>query len=53
MYAADLRADYNLSTPDALQISAVLSVGCQAFVTNDKRLKRVTDLQIIVLEDLV
>jgi predicted nucleic acid-binding protein len=40
--AADLRARYNIRTPDALQIAAVLRAGCQAFVTNDARLQRVT-----------
>lgn len=33
--AAELRARYRLRTPDALQISAVLSRGCPAFLTND------------------
>jgi predicted nucleic acid-binding protein len=51
--SADLRARYNLRTPDALQIAATLSVGCQAFLTNDKKLSNVTELQVIVLDDLV
>ena len=50
--AADLRARYMLRTPDALQIAAALHRGCQAFVTNDARLKRVTDLQVLVLDEL-
>lgn len=33
--AADLRARYNLRTPDALQLAAALETGCQAFLTND------------------
>jgi predicted nucleic acid-binding protein len=52
MSAADLRARYNLRTPDALQIAAALSVGCQAFVTNDTGLLRVTDLKILLLDQL-
>ncbi len=50
--AADLRARYQLRTPDALQIAAALHSGCQAFLTNDGGLKRVTDLDILVLDEL-
>ncbi len=50
--AADLRARYNLRTPDAMQIAAALAMRCQAFLTNDKRLKSVTELQILVLDEL-
>jgi len=50
--AADLRARYNLRTPDALQLAAALSVGSQAFLTNDTALQRVTELQVLVLDDL-
>lgn len=51
-HAADLRARYNLRTPDALQIAAALSVGCEALLTNDSMLQRVTELQILVLDEL-
>ena len=50
--AADLRAKYNLRTPDALQIAAALHSGCQAFLTNDQELARVLDLRIVVLGEL-
>lgn len=50
--AADLRARYNLRTPDALQIAAALAVGCEAFLTNDNGLKRVTELRVLVLDEL-
>ncbi len=50
--AAALRARYNLRTPDALQIATAVSAGCQAFVTNDRQLQRVTELSIIILDDL-
>ncbi len=43
--AARLRAKYNLRTPDALQIAAALENGCDAFLCNDKNLKRVTELK--------
>ncbi|HEY3324362.1 MAG TPA: type II toxin-antitoxin system VapC family toxin [Planctomycetota bacterium] len=50
--SADLRARYNLRTPDAIQIAAALNAGCQAFLTNDAKLKRVTDLRVLVLGEL-
>jgi predicted nucleic acid-binding protein len=50
--AADLRARYGLRTPDALQISAALAAGCTAFLTNDARLQRVTELRVLVLDEL-
>jgi hypothetical protein len=40
--AAELRARYNLRTPDALQVATALVRRCEAFLTNDARLKRVT-----------
>ena len=50
--AADLRARYNLRTPDALHVASALSSGCDAFLTNDAGLKRVQELPILVLDEL-
>jgi predicted nucleic acid-binding protein len=50
--AADVRARYTLKTPDALQLSAALSAGCEAFLTNDAALRRVTELRVLVLDDI-
>ena len=49
---AELRARYGLRTPDALQIAAALSSDCEAFVTNDSKLQRVTELRTLVLDNL-
>lgn len=51
--AADLRARHNLRTPDAIQIATALSANCEAFLTNDGRLRRVDELRVIVLDDLL
>ncbi len=51
--AAELRAHYNLRTPDTLQLATIYEVGCQAFLTNDKDFKNVTELRIILLDDLL
>jgi predicted nucleic acid-binding protein len=50
--AAELRARYGIRLPDALQIAVALQDGCQAFLTNDLRLKRVTNLPVLVLDEL-
>jgi len=49
--ASELRSHHNLRTPDALQIAAVLSVGCEAFLTNDKKLRHLDELKVIILDD--
>jgi predicted nucleic acid-binding protein len=50
--AAYLRAHSRLQTPDALQLAAAHQTGCQAFITNDKRLPTVPGLRIIQLSEL-
>jgi predicted nucleic acid-binding protein len=52
--AAQLRAKYNISPPDALQVAASLSYGAKAFFTNDKRLSKLDEvIEILVLDDFV
>lgn len=50
--AAKLQAKYNLRTPDTLQIATALQNSCDAFLSNDKDLKRVQELQILILDEL-
>jgi len=50
--AADPRARYNLRTPDALQVATALAHRCEAFLTNDARLKRVAEIRVLTLEEL-
>lgn len=50
--AAALRARYGLKTPDALQVATALTENCEAFLTGDKGLRRVTELRVLVLDDL-
>jgi predicted nucleic acid-binding protein len=50
--AAQLRALHpTLRTPDAIQLSAALSGGCSALLTNDRDLPAVSGLRILQLED--
>jgi len=50
--AADIRARYGAKTPDAIQIATAIVSRSQAFLTNDRNLKRVSGVQIILLDDL-
>jgi predicted nucleic acid-binding protein len=50
--ASLIRAGYGLRLPDAIQIAFALNVGCQAIVTNDESLRRVTELSVLILDDL-
>ncbi len=50
--AAIFRAQYGLRTPDALQVAAAKTANCQVFLTNDKALKRIKDVKVIILDEL-
>jgi len=50
---SDLRVAYGLKTPDAIHVATALLHGAQAFVSNDAGLKRVKELDVLVLEDYV
>lgn len=50
--AARLRAKYGLRTPDALHVASAIHRSCDAFLTNDTGIKRVTELPILILDEL-
>jgi hypothetical protein len=45
-----LRARYQIRTPDAIQIAAAIDFGARLFLTNDDRVRRVTEIEVVVLE---
>jgi predicted nucleic acid-binding protein len=49
--AAELRARYRLRPADALQVATCLEGEATAFLTNDKSLRRIKEVQVLVLED--
>jgi predicted nucleic acid-binding protein len=47
--AAQIRASTGARTPDALQIAAAVTTGCDALITNDRRLPEVAGMRIVQL----
>lgn len=49
--AAELRAKYEIRMPDAMQLAVAIENGATLFITNDKDLKKVEEIEVLVLED--
>lgn len=45
--AAQLRAQYRLKLPDAIQLATALDIGAQALVTHDRDFSRVKELPVV------
>ena len=50
--ASTLRASYSIKTPNAIQIAAAVTAGAEFYVTNDEKMKRVEELDVLMLGDL-
>lgn len=44
--ATELRARYNINTPDAWHLAAALVTRCYVFLTNDQRLNRCQEITV-------
>jgi predicted nucleic acid-binding protein len=51
--AVVLRAGYEIHVPDAIQIAAALEAGATLFVTHDRRLAKVQELETLLFDDCV
>lgn len=51
--AAELRARYRLSTPDAIQVATAIGHKAVCFYGNDRSLQRVKEIQCIIVDDLL
>ena len=51
--AVRLRAQHKLRTPDAIQVATAIVCGIDYFLTNDRDLARVRDVEVVVIADLV
>ena len=50
---ARYRAEFNLRTPDAIQAATAISGEATGFISNDSGFRRVTRLDVMVLDDLL
>lgn len=51
--ASTLRGNYNIKTPDAIQIATCIHKGGTAFFTNDSMLKKVKEIEVVLLKDFL
>ena len=51
--AAQLRATTNLRTPDAIHVATALDTESTLFLTNDRRIRQIPNLSVIVLQDVL
>jgi predicted nucleic acid-binding protein len=49
--AAELRAKYGIKTPDAIQLAVGIENNGTIFITNDSDLKRVNEINVLVLNE--
>ncbi len=52
-HAARLRAEYNLKAPDAVQAASVLESQATGFISNDPPFRRLQNLDVLILDDLI
>jgi predicted nucleic acid-binding protein len=51
--AASLRAKYGLKTPDSIQVATALNASSEFFLTNDIRLKAISEIEILILDEII
>ena len=49
--AAELRAQYAIKTQDAIQLAVAIENNATLFITNDKELKRIKEIEVLVLAE--
>src|SRR5678815_1182156 len=51
--AAQIRAEFNLRTPDAIHAATALIAGATALITNDQVFRRVPGLEVVLLDEML
>jgi predicted nucleic acid-binding protein len=51
--AAELSAQYRLSTPDAIQLATAINHRASRFYGNDRSLRRVKEIECVIVDDLI
>ena len=50
--AANIRGKYGIRVPDSIQIATAVYSGATVFLTNDKNLKKIKEIEVIVLDEI-
>ena len=50
---ARLTRTYNLSMGDAIQMATAIYTNCDTFITNDKNIRKIKEIKVLYLEDLI
>lgn len=51
--AGALRAKYNLPMPDMIQAAMAMETNSAALISNDKTLRRIKEINVILIESLL
>ena len=51
--ASGLRANYNINTPEAIQVATSLEAQADIFITNDASLKKITEIKVLLLSEML
>ena len=51
--AARIKAVYGIKTPDAIHVATAICGNADIFITNDKRLRAVKEIKVLMLDDFV
>lgn len=51
--ASSLKANYNINTPDAIQVATSLEAQADVFITNDSSLKKITEIKVLLLSEML
>ena len=51
--ASTLKANYNINTPDAIQIATSLEAKADIFITNDATLKKISEIKVLLLSEML
>lgn len=51
--AARLRAEYNLKTPDAIQVASAISCGTSGFICNDRAFKKIKNIECLMIDECI
>lgn len=52
-HGAQLRARYRLSTPDSIQLATAINYKANRFYGNDRGLRKVQEIQCLILDDVI